>query len=148
LALVGVSNGALQFMAYERIKMLGFKQKRRLFERAGKPWTAEDDKLVGSTFMLTSTCILLLTNPLFYSPQSNTTYIMASGASKLFALAVTYPYQVVRARIQVRIPRTTLLRSPKLQNLTSHPPPNRTTPPRTYTLTSPRASRGHIPKEA
>lgn len=26
-----------------------------------------------------------------------------SGASKLFALVVTYPYQVVRSRIQVRI---------------------------------------------
>ena len=47
LALVGVSNGALQFMAYERIKMLAFKQKRNSFERAGKPWTTEDDKLVG-----------------------------------------------------------------------------------------------------
>jgi len=48
LALVGVSNGALQFMAYERIKTVAFKQKRRSFERAGKPWTAENDKLVGS----------------------------------------------------------------------------------------------------
>jgi len=46
LALVGVSNGALQFMAYERIKVLAFKQKRRSFEKAGKSWTAEDDKLV------------------------------------------------------------------------------------------------------
>jgi len=76
LALVGVSNGALQFMAYERIKTLAFKQKRRSFERAGKPWTTEDDKL------------------------SNITYIMASGASKIFALGISYPYQVVRARIQ------------------------------------------------
>jgi hypothetical protein len=48
LALVGVSNGALQFMAYERIKTMAFKQKRRLFEKAGKPYTTEDDKLVGS----------------------------------------------------------------------------------------------------
>ena len=29
-----------------------------------------------------------------------------SGASKLFALASTYPYQVVRSRIQVRLPLT------------------------------------------
>ena len=50
LALVGVSNGALQFMAYERIKVLAFKQKRRSFRRAGKPWTAKDDKLVGFHF--------------------------------------------------------------------------------------------------
>ena len=47
MALVGVSNGALQFMAYERVKALAFKQKRRSFEKAGKPWTVEDDKLVG-----------------------------------------------------------------------------------------------------
>lgn len=32
--------------------------------------------------------------------QSNTTYTVISGASKLFALAATYPYQVVRSRIQ------------------------------------------------
>jgi len=76
LALVGVSNGALQFMAYERIKRLAFRQKRRSFEKAGKPYTMEDDKL------------------------ANTTYVMASGAGKFFALATTYPYQVVRARIQ------------------------------------------------
>ena len=47
LGLVGVSNGALQFMAYERIKVFAFKQKRRSFEKAGKRWTTEDDKLVG-----------------------------------------------------------------------------------------------------
>jgi len=47
-----VSNGALQFMAYERIKLLAFKQKRRSFDRAGKPWTAKDDKLVSSHFHL------------------------------------------------------------------------------------------------
>jgi hypothetical protein len=34
--------------------------------------------------------------------QSNTEYILASGSSKLVAIALTYPYQVVRARIQVR----------------------------------------------
>jgi len=48
LALVGVSNGALQFMAYERMKALAFEQRRRSFDGSGKPWTAKDDKLVGS----------------------------------------------------------------------------------------------------
>jgi len=76
LALVRVSNGALQFMAYERIKRFAFKRKRRMFEKAGRTYTLEDDKL------------------------ANTTYILASGTSKIFALAVTYPYQVIRARIQ------------------------------------------------
>lgn len=99
--MVGVSNGALQFMAYERIKTLAFKQKRKSFEKAGKPWTTEDDKLVGSR---APGCNVSSTDLLSLSPsKSNITYIMASGASKIFALAISYPYQVVRARIQVRI---------------------------------------------
>ena len=46
LALVGVSSGAVQFMAYEELKRWGFEQKRRQFARAGKTMTPEDDKLV------------------------------------------------------------------------------------------------------
>ncbi|KAF8556313.1 mitochondrial carrier [Imleria badia] len=76
LALVGVSNGAVQFMAYEEMKRWGFEQKRKQFARAGKTMTPEDDKL------------------------SNTAYTVMSGASKLFALAITYPYQVIRSRLQ------------------------------------------------
>ncbi|ORY32165.1 putative flavin-adenine dinucleotide transporter [Naematelia encephala] len=76
LALVGVSNGSIQFATYEEIKRRRTDLKRRVFERAGKHWRVEDEKL------------------------SNTEYILASGASKLVAIAITYPYQVVRARIQ------------------------------------------------
>ena len=46
LALVGVGNGALQFMTYEEMKRWGFERKKRQFEKAGKEYTAEDDKLV------------------------------------------------------------------------------------------------------
>lgn len=49
LALVGVSNGAIQFMAYEEMKRWGFEQKRKQFARAGKTMTPEDDKLVRIT---------------------------------------------------------------------------------------------------
>ena len=35
--------------------------------------------------------------------QSNTAYTLMSGASKLAALCATYPYQVVRSRIQVQL---------------------------------------------
>ncbi|EPQ59674.1 mitochondrial carrier [Gloeophyllum trabeum ATCC 11539] len=76
LALVGVGNGALQFMAYEKMKQWGFERKRASFVKSGREYTAADDKL------------------------SNTAYTIMSGASKLFALTATYPYQVVRSRIQ------------------------------------------------
>lgn len=33
--------------------------------------------------------------------QSNTEYILMSGSAKLVAIAITYPYQVIRSRIQV-----------------------------------------------
>jgi len=46
LGLFGVSNGAIQFMAYEKMKKWGFDRKRKQFEKAGKPWTPEVDKLV------------------------------------------------------------------------------------------------------
>jgi hypothetical protein len=49
-----------------------------------------------------------------------------SGASKLWALALTYPYQVIRSRIQVR----------RSLFAASHLHPHfRATPPLTYTLT-------------
>ena len=46
LALVGGSNGAIQFMAYEEMKRWGFERKKRQFAKAGKEYTAADDKLV------------------------------------------------------------------------------------------------------
>ncbi|KAJ7067889.1 mitochondrial carrier domain-containing protein [Mycena amicta] len=76
LALVGVSNGAIQFVVYERMKRWGFDLKKKQFALAGKEWTPEVDKL------------------------SNTAYSAMSGGSKIAALALTYPYQVVRSRLQ------------------------------------------------
>ena len=52
LALVGVTNGALQFMCYEQMKWLCFEQKRRRYRNAGKEWTTEADKLVSSRISL------------------------------------------------------------------------------------------------
>jgi solute carrier family 25 folate transporter 32 len=49
LALVGVSNGAIQFVAYEKMKKWGFDRKKRQYQKAGREWNVEADKLVCST---------------------------------------------------------------------------------------------------
>jgi len=76
LALVGVSSGSIQFMIYEKMKSWGFERKRKQYAGAGKVYGAEADKL------------------------SNFAYTAMSLSSKLISLSVTYPYQVVRSRIQ------------------------------------------------
>jgi solute carrier family 25 folate transporter 32 len=52
LALVGVSNGAIQFMVYEKMKKWGFDQKKKRFQRSGREWTPEVDKLVSFRFIV------------------------------------------------------------------------------------------------
>lgn len=76
LALVGVSNGAIQFMAYEKMKKWGFDQRQKQAERTGKTYNQELDKL------------------------SNLAYSTMSISSKFIASSATYPYQVVRSRTQ------------------------------------------------
>jgi len=46
LALVGVSNGALQLMAYEQTKSWAFELERRRVAKLRRAWTMDDDKLV------------------------------------------------------------------------------------------------------
>lgn len=51
LALVGVSNGSIQFATYEEIKRRRTDIKRKLFASQGKEWKVEDEKLVsGRTY--------------------------------------------------------------------------------------------------
>jgi solute carrier family 25 folate transporter 32 len=54
-----------------------------------------------SAYHGTDLCLLLA--------QPNTAYTIMSGASKICALCVTYPYQVIRSRIQVTTPTPSLL---------------------------------------
>ncbi len=79
LALFGVSNGAIQFMAYEELK------KWRTSVAARKQQRSE-----GHTRPVDTSMIKL----------SNAEYIVMSGVSKVAAILLTYPYQVVRSRIQ------------------------------------------------
>jgi solute carrier family 25 folate transporter 32 len=46
LALVGVSNGSIQFATYEEIKRRRTDIKRKLFANQGREWKLEDEKLV------------------------------------------------------------------------------------------------------
>jgi hypothetical protein len=46
LALVGVSNGSIQFATYEDLKRRRTEAKRRKFQKSGKEFRIEDEKLV------------------------------------------------------------------------------------------------------
>ncbi|PLW08814.1 hypothetical protein PCANC_25969 [Puccinia coronata f. sp. avenae] len=75
LALIGVSNGAIQFMTYEELKRWRQDLIRPDHQRSS---SSESDNI----------------------PLSNLEYILLSGASKLVAIGITYPYQVIRSRLQ------------------------------------------------
>ena len=98
LALFGVSNGAIQFVVYEKMKAWGFERRRKQHERAGQLYDINTDKLVSHQCFLSPPDIS--SEP---SNQSNLSYMIMSISSKYTALSITYPYQVVRSRIQVSI---------------------------------------------
>ena len=78
LAVLGVSNGAIQFMAYEQLKQ--WRGMRRL--RRERPDGQFSERQLDDVRL------------------SNTEYTVLSGFAKLFAITLTYPYQVVRSRVQ------------------------------------------------
>lgn len=51
LALFGVSNGAVQFMAYEEMKRWAFGRKKRQYIKTGMEWTPEADRLVSTVLI-------------------------------------------------------------------------------------------------
>ncbi|OAL68854.1 mitochondrial folate carrier protein [Trichophyton violaceum] len=79
-AMFGVCHGALQFMAYEQLKRY----------RTRMTQASSSDRLPTPTDT-PSTQLKTL---------SNMDYLLLSGTSKIFAGGVTYPYQVLRARLQ------------------------------------------------
>jgi solute carrier family 25 folate transporter 32 len=48
LALVGVSNGSIQFATYEDLKRRRTEAKRRRYLKSGREWRVEDEKLVST----------------------------------------------------------------------------------------------------
>jgi len=80
-SLFGVSHGAIQFMAYEKLKTW------RASNRAGQ--SVKD--------MMTDGAAVRKEN----ATLSNLDFLTLSAVSKIFAGGITYPYQVVRARLQV-----------------------------------------------
>lgn len=73
-ALFGTSHGAIQFMVYEEMK----KQRNDLRKKKGIISTDE-----------------------LNAKLSQTEYLVMAATSKVIASAVTYPYQVLKSRLQV-----------------------------------------------
>jgi solute carrier family 25 folate transporter 32 len=73
-ALFGVSHGAIQFMAYEEMK----KKRNELRQAKGMSSTDEHN-----------------------TKLSQTEYVVMAAASKVTASVITYPYQVLKSRLQV-----------------------------------------------
>ncbi|PWN48073.1 mitochondrial carrier [Violaceomyces palustris] len=85
LALFGVSNGAIQFMAYEEMK----KWRTSVAIRKNRIQAQRERKAAGGPQRIDESVQL-----------SNIEYILMSGSSKVAAILLTYPYQVIRSRIQ------------------------------------------------
>ncbi|KAJ8651831.1 hypothetical protein O0I10_012595 [Lichtheimia ornata] len=81
-AIFGVSHGAIQFMAYEEMK----KWRNDIRKEDGvSPKEEQDAKL------------------------NNTEYLVMAASSKVLATVTTYPYQVLRSRLQDRSTRDTYM---------------------------------------
>lgn len=103
LALIGVSNGAIQFMTYEELKRWR-RDKIQKHSDHHSPINLPAENL----------------------PLSNLEYIVLSGASKLVSIGLTYPYQVVRSRLQNQFviephPKNSTLPGREARNTTKRP---------------------------
>ncbi|KAL2367513.1 mitochondrial folate carrier protein Flx1 [Blastomyces gilchristii SLH14081] len=89
-ALFGVGHGALQFMAYEKLKHY----------RAGTTVTQLEHATSSSAVGVPGNGNLNGSARSKDLKLSNMDYLVLSGTSKIFAGCVTYPYQVLKARLQ------------------------------------------------
>jgi solute carrier family 25 folate transporter 32 len=96
LALVGVSNGAIQFVCYEKLKRWRMNIARSRETYASIKSAEGHGRGVASS----SADRRAATGAGGDVKLDNTEYIIMSGLAKLAAIGITYPYQVVRSRIQ------------------------------------------------
>lgn len=87
--LFGVSHGAVQFAVYEHLKAQ-FNAWRGAVPEA---------KLVGPAMLQSISLALALLGQCLL--QRTEEYLLTAALSKAAAVTVTYPYQVVRSRLQV-----------------------------------------------
>lgn len=104
-SLFGVSHGAIQFMAYEQLKIWRSKQighSDDVSSVSTDNTTNSIGSAIGGALNRTSTTTA---QPVGKAASqqielSNWDFLSLSAASKIFAGSITYPYQVVRARLQ------------------------------------------------
>ncbi|OJD11596.1 hypothetical protein AJ78_07667 [Emergomyces pasteurianus Ep9510] len=89
-ALFGVSHGALQFMAYEKLKQF----------RACTAAAPLDLATSSSAVSVPGNGSVKGSARTKETKLGNMDYLVLSGTSKIFAGCVTYPYQVLKARLQ------------------------------------------------
>lgn len=87
VSLLGVSHGAVQFAVYEPAKRWYYRRRRRSDHRLPH---ADHDPHASSTAAATTTTTVM----------ANEVTLVLSTVAKLVAGAVTYPYQVLRSRLQ------------------------------------------------
>lgn len=91
--MLGVSHGALQFMTYEEMKTF-YNEYRKL---------PIDTKLVSLVFLNIGYSHYIKIDYIYlciYFQQGTKEYITFAAVSKFIAALATYPYQVIRARLQ------------------------------------------------
>ena len=88
--LFGVSHGALQFMAYEQMK----NYRSRMTTKADKSEVSDTPNTTTNNNNNNSTATQTQSN------LGNIDFFVTSSLSKVFAGCVTYPYQVLRSRLQ------------------------------------------------
>ncbi|KAL9052252.1 MAG: hypothetical protein Q9162_005509 [Coniocarpon cinnabarinum] len=107
-SMVGVSHGAIQFMAYEKLKIW---RSNQISEKLGEYDHSSAQCLLCPSLAVFANIAAGLRPPHESAPDTvekkrtnvelgNWDFLVLSALSKIFAGTITYPYQVVRARLQ------------------------------------------------